>query len=138
MERILQIDFVENEIIERKKDGRTSKCEGFAVTTSDQVIYLLMESEDQCCESFGYFLSEEDFNIFIGADLLNVYLTDTALYRRQIDDIQYGSNQSLSTMFVNLETSKGTLQFVAYNAHNGYYGHDAFVFTKKLYHEEVL
>ncbi len=35
-------------------------------------------------------------------------------------------------MFVNLETNKGTLQFVAYNEHNGHYGHEAKVTCKQL------
>ena len=41
-------------------------------------------------------------------------------------------------MFVNLETDMGTLQFVAYNEHNGYYGHEAKVQCTKLTHAEHL
>ena len=41
-------------------------------------------------------------------------------------------------MFVNITTSKGVLQFVAYNEHNGYYGHSACVISKQLNHEECL
>jgi tRNA(Ile2) C34 agmatinyltransferase TiaS len=41
-------------------------------------------------------------------------------------------------MFVNIETNEGTLQFVAYNEHNGYYGHIAKVQSMQLSHEVVL
>ena len=41
-------------------------------------------------------------------------------------------------MFVNLETNKGTLQFVAYNEHSGYYGHEAKVQCTQLMHSETL
>lgn len=35
-----------------------------------------------------------------------------------------------SAMFINVETTKGLLQFVAYNEHNGYYGHDVLLVSK--------
>ncbi len=41
-------------------------------------------------------------------------------------------------MFVNLETNVGLLQFVAYNSHNGYYGHDAVLVSKQLNLTEAL
>ena len=41
-------------------------------------------------------------------------------------------------MFVNVETDKGLLQFVAYNEHNGYYGHEACVISKHLNESEYL
>jgi len=41
-------------------------------------------------------------------------------------------------MFVDLKTDRGKLQFVAYNEHNGYYGHEAEVICNQLNHSEVL
>lgn len=41
-------------------------------------------------------------------------------------------------MFVNILTDKGILQFVAYNCHNGYYGHEATVKSTQLEHSECL
>lgn len=35
-----------------------------------------------------------------------------------------------SAMFINVETTKGLLQFVAYNEHNGYYGHEVKLVSK--------
>lgn len=33
-------------------------------------------------------------------------------------------------MFINIETTKGFLQFVVYNEHNGYYGHSVLLVSK--------
>jgi hypothetical protein len=43
-----------------------------------------------------------------------------------------------NAMFVNVETDRGTLQFVLYNSHNGYYGHKARVVSEQLKREEYL
>lgn len=131
MEKILKIEEV--------TDDNTPKwlADGFTITTDKQVIKLLIGNGQSCCESWGYFMSEDDLEQFIGADLLDVNLTDTALNTKQIeknkDNIDCGG-----VMFVNLDTSKGLLQFVAYNVHNDYYGHDAYVFSEQLTHIECL
>jgi hypothetical protein len=44
----------------------------------------------------------------------------------------------LEAMFVDIETDRGVLQFVAYNAHNGYYGHKARVQSTQLRHTVTL
>lgn len=41
-------------------------------------------------------------------------------------------------MFINFETSKGTLQFTLYNSHNGYYGHTAKVISKRPGNTEII
>ena len=41
-------------------------------------------------------------------------------------------------MFVDIVTDRGVLQFVAYNIHNGYYGHEAKVISTQLEHNETL
>jgi hypothetical protein len=43
-----------------------------------------------------------------------------------------------STIFVNIETSRGTLQFIAYNRHNGYYGHKVKIDSIQLDFEEEI
>lgn len=81
-----------------------------------------------CCENWGYLSSEDDFGSFIGSELKNVYVTDTKLgtiVSNMKEDLDAGS-----AMFINVETTKGLLQFVAYNEHNGYYGHDVLLISK--------
>lgn len=79
-------------------------------------------------ESWGYLSSEDDFGSFIGSELKNVYVTDSELgtiVSNMKEDLDAGS-----AMFINVETTKGLLQFVAYNEHNGYYGHDVRLVSK--------
>jgi hypothetical protein len=106
--------------------------EGYIVLTNKQSIKLLIDNQRSCCEEWGYFWTNENLKDFIGADLLDVKITDTAL-NSDIPDVYEGG-----VMFVNLETNKGTLQFVAYNSHNGYYGHYAKVVSEQLNHSERL
>ncbi|MGG3456940.1 hypothetical protein ABES01_23515 [Paenibacillus rhizolycopersici] len=115
---------------------RYSVMAGYAIHTDKQVIKLLIDDESQCCESWGYFLSEENLESFIGAELIGISLTDTALNSHTVDVEEI--DEEASIMFVNIETSAGLLQFTAYNAHNGYYGHDARVISHQLTHEETL
>jgi hypothetical protein len=120
--------------------------EGYKITTDDQEITLLMSIEQDCCEDPGFFLSEDDFQKFIGAQLFGIELTDTNRsntvftysWSRELDDREYISLDAGDVMFVDIKTSVGTLQFVAYNSHNGYYGHSATVTSKQLTHETTL
>lgn len=44
---------------------------------------------------------------------------------------RFRSKQNLiKYMFINVETTNGLLQFVAYNEHNGYYGHEVKLVSK--------
>jgi len=102
--------------------------EGFAIITNKRQILLLIDNSQQCCENWGYFLTEDDLNRFIGATLLDIVITDTcrntkALYKHLRSGVQ--SLDCGDILFVDIVTERGILQFVAYNEHNGYYGHRA-------------
>lgn len=133
------------EIITKIEDwtevDRFSRMAGYAIHTSEQIIKLLIDDESQCCEQWGYFMSEDDFEDFIGAELINLKITDTELKEgllKQNDvDVNSGWFEG-DVMFVDIVTSNGTLQFIAYNEHNGYYGHEAKVISKQLNFEEFL
>lgn len=119
---------------------------GFQVVTTEQVITLAIDDESSCCEEWGYFLSEDDFAKFIGAELRGVSITDTNLTSREFLRGYSGHAKTKApiyldegdTLFVNLATDRGTLQFAAYNSHNGYYGHEARVSSAQLKHEVHL
>jgi len=119
METIIKIE-------ETTFDGK----DGFVITTSEQIIKLGIKNQEQCCEKWGYFMSEDNTNDFIGAKLISVKVTDTLLKQRNVFDVNTIYKDSV--MFVNIETDKGLLQFVAYNEHNGNYGHEACVISKEL------
>lgn len=98
--------------------------DGIEVATRDSVWFARIEANRSCCENFGYFsLNDEDASYFIGADLLEVDVVDTALNTRKLAEADLCLQHEGNIMFVNFVTSKGVLQFAVYNEHNGYYGH---------------
>lgn len=124
-------------------EAKEDYCEvaGFEVATTKQNIRLFINNEASCCESWGYFWCNDNPNDFVGAELRSVSLTDTALNEAQMKLNDLDPNDKWfegGVMFVNLETDRGVLQFVAYNEHNGYYGHEATVQCTQLAHSEYL
>ncbi|PEO36747.1 DUF7448 domain-containing protein [Bacillus wiedmannii] len=131
MEKILQIETHEEEI-------GWSDMEGYAITTDKQTIKLLINSGQCCCENYGYFMSEDNLEEFIGAELLDIKVTDTSRNVTKLKELDLEDMYGGDIMFVDLITSDGTLQFAAYNEHNGYYGHEAKVISQQLNHSEYL
>ena len=111
---------------------------GYEIKTNEQVIKLQISNGQSCCESYGHFMSEDDLDEFIGADLISVSIVDDALEKVKLEHADELEVYDGGVMFVNLETSKGLLQFVAYNAHNGYYGHEAKVVSRQVTKEACL
>lgn len=109
---------------------------GYVIKTDKQEIKILIDNSAHCCESWGYFSSEDDFTSFIGCDYLGISVVDTAYNKRSLD--QCPSLDEGGVCFVNIETSLGTLQFAVYNAHNGYYSHNINVISNELKHEDYL
>lgn len=129
--------------------------DGFKIVTNQKVIILAIDNEQQCCEHVGYFMTNDNINEFIGAELNNINYIDGDLkvhtvitsianivnkdvihtYSQYYVDIrkkiELGAEDNYA-LFVNFETNKGQLQFVAYNAGNGYYGHDFELMSKQL------
>lgn len=112
--------------------------DGYRITTDKQTILVGIDNGQCCCEHWGYLTSEDDLDVFIGAQLGNVRVTDTALntaVEKAVGDL--GMYEG-SCMFVTFETSEGDFQFVAYNEHNGYYGHEAMVISTQVTDSEIL
>ena len=131
MEKILRIE----ETNFKTKENDWNSYEGYQIITDKQTIKLGISDGQNCCERSGYFMSEDDFSEFIGANLIDLAITDTCLNTKKLEEEEL---YEPDLMFVNLNTDKGLLQFVAYNSHNGYYGHSAVVVSEQLSHEEVL
>lgn len=95
--------------------------EGYSITLADgSIIQMGIASGQCCCENYGYLTSQDGLTDFIGAEFISVAVTDAELKHYDVESVYDGS-----AMFINVETSRGCLQFVAYNEHNGYYSHDA-------------
>ena len=132
MEKILRIEETNFKTKERSWDG----YDGYQIITDRQTIQIGISDSQSCCEKFGCIITNDEIKEFIGAELLGISITDTALNNKKIEEIEY--LDCGGAMFVNLETSEGLLQFVAYNSHNGYYGHEAVLISKQLNHDERL
>lgn len=128
MEKILSIT---NTNFKLKNDWDT--YEGYIIVTDQQEIKVGISNDQCCCEEWGELMSEDDLDQFVGASLIKVYVTDVALKSYDFDTSYEGD-----AMFVNFETDKGLFQFVAYNIHNGYYGHDAVLITKDEHYTKTL
>lgn len=122
----------------RADDIIPSTTSGYAIHTkygrAEPVVYLAIDSYQSCCENWGYFMSNDDLEYFVGAELLKVKITSTAKDTTIIglDNRINGYLDGGDVMFVDLETNRGVLQFTAYNAHNGYYGHSAYIISSEL------
>lgn len=129
----------EKEIILAIEEYGDESYFGYEIHTNKQVIKLLMYANTQCCEVFDCFLSEDNFDQFIGAELNDIYLTDTGLntIELELEELLEGEYDA-DVVFVNIDTSEGLLQFVAYNSHNGYYGHDVIIKSNQLMCEEYI
>jgi hypothetical protein len=131
MEKILIIEETNFET----KENDWCSYEGYQIITDKQTIKLGISDGQSCCERSGYFMSEDDFSEFIGANLIDLAITDTCLNTKKLEEKEL---YVPDLMFVNLNTDKGLLQFVAYNSHKGNYGHLAVVVSDQLSHEEIL
>lgn len=77
--------------------------DGVVVTTDKHVYKAGIANYQDCCEQWGYTINEDkDAQTFVGAELLSVRSDGT---------------------FTDFNTNRGTLNFTAYNEHNGYYSH---------------
>ena len=116
---------------------------GYLIITDEQEIELTISAGQCCCERSGYFMSEDNIEDYVGANLLGIELTNTALNEakmkeEEVEGFITGSYYDGGIMFVDIKTDKGVLQFVAYNQHNGYYGHEARVKSTFLEYSETL
>lgn len=105
-----------------------AEYDGYKIITSEHEYMILIDNGQSCCESWGYFSSDDDFEKFIGKELVSVELTDTALNKKKLEEVEpYGLDEG-GIQFVDFKMKNGSvLQFAVYNSHNGYYGHPIIV-----------
>jgi hypothetical protein len=100
--------------------------DGYMVVTDEHTFYVLIDNGQSCCESWGYFSSEDDHKQYIGSTLNEVRLTDKALNSKTVEESDYYCDEG-GIQLVDFVTSNGVFQLAVYNAHNGYYGHGILV-----------
>ena len=104
-----------------------SEMNGYKIETETHVFHVLIDNGQSCCESWGYLSSDDNLPTYIGAELLEVKLTDVALNQTVVDQSDYYDGDEGGIQFVDFVTSNGVFQLAVYNAHNGYYGHGILV-----------
>lgn len=103
------------------------KYDGYEIVTPEHTYRILIENEQNCCESWGYFSSDDNLDGYVGENLVGVELTDKALNRMKFEQSGYYDEDG-GIQFVDFKMASGrVLQFAVYNAHNGYYGHSIIV-----------
>lgn len=136
-EKIIRIE--EGSWSSNTSSGWKQSYDGFLIVTEEQTIKVGIDNGQNCCESWGYLASQDDLSGFSGAVLLNIKVTDAELRAYTVDELPTKSEwEGGSAMFVDFETDRGVFQIVAYNSHNGYYGHEAVVISRDLNYEEYL
>lgn len=132
--KIISIEEVFNKAV---KDTY-SNMDGYRIKTEDSTYSILISNDQCCCESWGYFTSEDDVSDYIGSELLSVEVVDKALNNKKLEEEVSWGLDSGEAVFVNFNTSNGVLQFAVYNSHNGYYGHECIVDVFKNKEREEL
>lgn len=100
--------------------------DGYRVETNTTVVLVLIDNGQSCCETWGYFSSEDNLQEYVGAELSEIQLTDKALNYTKVEESGY-YEEGGGIQFVDFYTSRGVFQLAVYNAHNGYYGHGILV-----------
>jgi len=116
-------------------EGGWSGYDGYRIICDDgKDIKMGISNGQSCCENWGYLTSEDDLQHYVGAELISVDVVDQALNVETCPDVYEGG-----VTFINVLTSKGLFQFVAYNEHNGYYSHDCVLIENSVKtYEEYL
>ena len=106
--------------------GGYSEYDGYEINTDENQYYVLINNGQSCCEDWGYLSSDDNLDYFVGAELIEVKLTDVALNQKVVEESNYYDDGG-GIQFVDFVTDKGVLQLAVYNAHNGYYGHSILI-----------
>lgn len=110
--------------------------DGFVIITSMRRIRIGIERARQRVRfDYGYFVSENDISDFIGAELTDYSVGDTLL--KPIDSVDESIMRESEVMFLNLETSKGVVQFGVYK-NNDYDGSFSFLVNYQTSNSEYL
>ena len=102
--------------------GGGMSMDGYRVVAGGKEILVLIDDSQSCCENWGYLSSDDDLQSYVGANLREIVLTDTALKSLSTAE-ELQSLDAGGVQFVTFKTSRGDFQLAVYNGHNGYYGH---------------
>ena len=109
--------------------------DGVHIKTEQNEIWFLINNDQNCCEEWGYLSSEDDYSEFIGAE----YRGYDNIKTGDLDQKLPGTwEEEQGTVFLNVNTSKGMLQFAVYNNHNGWYAHEVLCVVNDKIEEKTI
>lgn len=129
------------EIIKEILSFDEAEYEGYKVITNNSVYEILIGNTQKCCEEFGQLCTDDNLLNYLGAELINIDLTNTLLQNINVNDFlkDYGTSSEQQIQFVTFKTDRGDFQLAVYNFHNGYYGHEIKIIKNKaVLKDEVL
>ena len=106
------------------EDTHCYNWSGYEIITTTYVHNFTIQNGDQCCELWGCLLTNDNKEDFIGASVKDINFTTLGHLDKKKFNIDRMDDDGDEVVFINVETDRGTLQFVAYTMHNGYYGHE--------------
>lgn len=111
---------------------------GFIIETTEQKIKVFIDSHQQCCEEF-------DVYIVLNGERLDMHDIQYMLIGHDVTDVRWGRLhrvpvEALDTYEarIEVETSAGLVELVAWNEHNGYYPHSVIVSWKDKYEKQEI
>jgi hypothetical protein len=114
---------------------------GYRITTDKQTILIGIEDFQGCCENWGYLTTEDSINDFIGAEIVGIEVIDDSYETHPLtkdSSVANWESDETVVVFIDVNTSRGKLQFVAYNEQNGYYGHTVIVSSNQFSYEKII
>lgn len=112
------------EIIHLIEEYSNPKWDGYRIVTNEQEIFFVIRNNSNCCEEWGYLSTPDDLSEFVGAQLIDIdQIDENYNLIEKLVNAEISGSEEVNTTFINIRTNRGLLQLVAYNAHNGYYGH---------------
>ena len=98
----------------------SKKFDGFKIETEDEELYFVIERCQNCCECWGYLSTPENLENYIGAEYLGY---EEKVCKLLVEQVKEDCVVEDEMQFLNVNTSKGVIDFAVYNSHNGYYSH---------------
>lgn len=108
----------------RKNNNEDSiRYEGYVIECENNSVLIGVDDNPQCCETYGCLSNRNDLSYYIGSELLSV---EEVLFNDCIYKIK--NPERTDVMFVNVNTSLGTLQLALYNEHRDSCEHHVSIF----------
>jgi hypothetical protein len=99
---------IEEKPFEKGDQKYLNRYDGYVIKTSSREVLAGINNSSSCCENWGYITSHDDPSEFIGAELLDIRITDSLLNSIELPEDVYED----SAIFITFMTNRGDFQLV--------------------------